>query len=113
MSALRQKGLKVDDPLGADRPSPPVASSAPPQPPVSQEWREWSVADRATSFRFPPELIAELAAASEQTGVSQGRIVTVALTLLLDEGVDAIVAGADRAERALAAGRRRARKGMR
>ena len=114
MSSLRSRGLTIHDPAGGAPgvPHPVPQDVAPdiPQPVPQAEWREWSASTGATSFRFPPELLAELAARAERTGLSQGQIALAGITSLLDESDEQLVAAADRAARALRVGRRNARR---
>jgi hypothetical protein len=132
-SSLRSRGLQVDDPVQpARRPSATVGGHAPPGRPsapqdaarnipqdaprsipqnvpqsVAQEWRDWSPATGATSFRFPPELLRELADRADRTGLPQGQIALAGITALLDQDDEQVVELCDRAARALRAGRRK------
>ena len=112
-STLRKRGLQPDDPTAAapvpredvSQPVPqhvPQAASATPP-----EWRDWSPATGATSYRLPPELLAELAARSYAAGVPQGQIVLAAITTLLDQSDEQVIELCDRAARALRTGRRK------
>jgi hypothetical protein len=122
-NSLRSRGLQVDDPVQPGRPptAQDVARNIPQDAPrsipqavpqavpqsVPQEWRDWSPATGATSFRFPPELLRELADRADRTGLPQGQIALAGITALLDQDDEQVVELCDRAARALRAGRRK------
>jgi hypothetical protein len=86
---------------------PPAVTGTP--APVN-EWRDWTGRTRVTSFRLPIELLDELAEQAARTGIAAGHLALGHLVAGLDHGDDDAVAQADRAIRALTAGKRNARR---
>ena len=131
MSALRRRGLQIDDPLAPGRATdhgraagePTVTAGVPAVTGPGEEgrradeaqaagavWREWSGLTSVGSFRLPHELLAELGDTARELQLPIGLIVTAAITQLLDQPPDVIAALVDRADDARIHGRRRARR---
>ena len=130
MSALRRRGLEIDDPLAPGRATdygravgePTVTAGAAAAGPGEEGrradeaqaadavWREWSGLTSVGSFRLPHELLAELGDTARELQLPIGLIVTAAITELLDQPPDAIAALVDRADDARIHGRRQARR---
>jgi hypothetical protein len=73
-------------------------------------WREWTGLTGVGSFRLPHELLEELGDIARGHQLPVGLIVTAAITQLLDQPADTIVALVDRADDARIQGRRRMRR---
>jgi hypothetical protein len=80
------------------------------EPPTEPQWRDWTAETAMKSFRLPVKLLSELAGRSDATGVPVGHLVTGYLTAGLDASDAEAIAWADRAQRALTAGKRNARR---
>ena len=131
MSALRRRGLQIDDPLAPGRATDHGRAASEPavtagvhaatdagdrgrradeDPGGAAVWREWSGLTGVGSFRLPHELLSELGDTARELELPIGLIVTAAITQLLDRPPHAIAALVDRADDARIHGRRQARR---
>lgn len=81
-----------------------------PAPSEGEDWRDWSGRNRVASFRFPDELLDELAKATARLGLPIGQTVIAGITSLLDHDDGVITAQVDRVAQAITRGKRRARR---
>jgi hypothetical protein len=83
---------------GAQKPATPAHTA--PREQESTVWRRWGPFHQTVSFKWPPELVAELDDRRYELREPVGLMVVAAITYLLDQDDDAIRALIDRAEQA-------------